>query len=510
MIARSIATALVGGFVSAATAGVGPPSLSGLSTLKAAYDATLDSRFDEAAVIASRCAEAPRAACDVVDLARRQWQVLLDPDDRSHDADMLAAVDRALIATRTWTAREPTRAEAWFYQGAALGVRIQLRVLRGQTLAAARDGRAIKSALERSLELDPQFADAEFALGLYEYYAGTAPMALRMLGRLLLLPGGNRASGLQRIERAALQGTLVAGEADYQRHFLYLWYERRFDEALGVLERLSTQYPNNPLFALQWAQGLEEYQRRTEDSRDAYERVARRLEGVPGRLPSSLRTRAVVGLASRLDALAETDLAEQWLEGEARSTITDAWQARVWLALGRAARRLGDADRADAAFRRVMSAPEGPTVAPLRREAARERRVAVNGPKAAAYRVALRAWRLAEIGRTDEAMPLLARAIAEDPSDAFTRARMGHVLVRLGRMDEAHAAFERVLADTEALPALVAHTALASALLFETQGNAAAARARFEHARDAFGASTRTQREARAGLVRLASRSRPA
>lgn len=509
MIPRSLATALVGGFV-AATAGMGPPPLSGLSTLKAAYDAVLDARFDEAAALTSRCAEAPREACDVVDLARRQWQILLDPDDRRHDADTLAAVDRALTGTRNWTAREPARAEAWFYHGAALGIRVQLRVLRGQTLAAARDGRAIKAALERSLNLDPQFADAEFALGLYEYYAGAAPMALRMLGRLFLLPGGNRAVGLQRIERAARRGTLVASEADYQRHFLYLWYERRFDDALDVLERLSTQFPNNPVFMLQWADGLDEYRRRTEDSRDAYARVLQQLDVAPGRLPSSLRTRAVLGLASRLDALAETDLAVQWLVREASSTLADVWQARVYLALGRASRRLGEVERADAAFRQVTTLPDGPMVAPLRREAVRERRVAVDAPKAAAYRQALQAWRLAERGRVDEALPLIARAIAEDPSNAFARARMGHVLVGLGRVTEAHAAFEHVLSDTAALPALVAHTALASALLFEAQGDDTAARARFEHARDAFGASSLTQRHARDGLVRLTTRRRPA
>lgn len=510
MILRSLGAAVVGGFVSVSVTAALAPPLSGLATLELAYDATLDARFEEAASVLARCDGAPREACDVVDLARRQWQILLDPDDLSQDAAALAAVDRALAGTRRWTEREPTRAEAWFYHGAALGVRVQLRVLRGQTLAAARDGRAIKRTLERSLELDPEFADAELALGLYEYYAGTAPLVLRMLGRLLLLPGGDRARGLERLERAALHGTLVASEADYQRHFLYLWYERRFDAGLDVLERLATQYPNNPLFLLQWADGLEEYRRRTEDSRDAYERVARRLEATPGRqLPSALRTRAILGLAARLDSLAETDRAVQWLERTTTRPDGDGpWHARSWLALGRAYRRLGDTTRAEAAFRRVAALGDGPGLGTLGREARRELGVRGNAAQAAAYRIALQGWRAAEAQRFDEAAALLGRALADQPHDVFARARLGHVMVRLGRPDEAHEAFERVLADPQTPPALVAGTALASALLFEAQGHEASARARFEHARDAFGASTLTKRQAIGGLARLAEKPR--
>ena len=58
--------------------------------------------------------------------------------------------------TESWTAQEPTRAEAWFYAGAAYGVRVQWRALRGERLAAARDGKRIKDVLERALALDPR------------------------------------------------------------------------------------------------------------------------------------------------------------------------------------------------------------------------------------------------------------------------------------------------------------------------------------------------------------------
>ena len=102
-----------------------------------------------------------------------------------------------------WTAAEPKRAEAWFYLGAAYGVRAQFRVYRVERLAAARDGKRIKESLEQALALDPSMHDAEFGIGMYRYYAGVAPAIFRFLRFLLLLPGGDREGGLAQLERAS-------------------------------------------------------------------------------------------------------------------------------------------------------------------------------------------------------------------------------------------------------------------------------------------------------------------
>jgi hypothetical protein len=107
---------------------------------------------------------------------------------------------------------------------------------------------AIKAALERALVLDPSMHDAEFGIGIYRYYAGVAPAYFRWLRWLLLLPGGNRAEGLAEMQRASQQGAIVRSEADYQLHVAYLWYERRFAEALTLIVNLQTRYPRNPLF----------------------------------------------------------------------------------------------------------------------------------------------------------------------------------------------------------------------------------------------------------------------
>jgi hypothetical protein len=116
-----------------------------------------------------------------------------------------------------------------------------------QRLAAARDGKRIKEALERALALDPALHDAKYGIGLYRYYAAVAPAALRMLRWLLQLPGGDREDGLRQMLDARTHGTLMRGEADYQLHLIYLWYEERSRDALTLIADLQRRHPHNPM-----------------------------------------------------------------------------------------------------------------------------------------------------------------------------------------------------------------------------------------------------------------------
>jgi tetratricopeptide (TPR) repeat protein len=213
------------------------------------YDAILDARFEEVGPLAARtCPPVPVEACQLLEAVAIWWRIQLAPHDRSRDAAFRTRVDGALVAAAAWTAREPARAEAWFYLAGAYGARAQWRVLRGERLAAARDGGRIRDALERALALDPDLADASFALGLYRYYADVAPMALKILRWMLLLPGGDREDGLRQMLGARHNGLVAASEADYQLHLIYLWYEKQPQPALDLLRELVSRHPRNPHF----------------------------------------------------------------------------------------------------------------------------------------------------------------------------------------------------------------------------------------------------------------------
>lgn len=239
-----------------------------------AYDLILDANFDEVAkVLPATCPPAPAVACQGLKALGLWWQIQLDPDSRSLDAAFLSAVNTAIADAERFAAAEPGRAEAWFYVGAAYGVRAQFRVARVERLAAARDGKRIKDALEKALALDPEMHDAEFGVGIYRYYAGVAPAIFKFLRFLFLLPGGDRAGGLLQLQRASQRGLLVRGEAQFQIHVLYLWYEHKAQEALSIIRGLQQRYPHNPLFHQIEAEILDVYLRDHAASVKASERL---------------------------------------------------------------------------------------------------------------------------------------------------------------------------------------------------------------------------------------------
>lgn len=235
-------------------------ALTGGARLAAVYDTILQARFDEArAQMAAACPPAPVEACRVLEVVALWWEIQLDPNNHRLDARLEETAAAAIRAGEAWTRREPGRAEAWFYLAGARGPLVQWQVLRGQRLAAARNGKQIKDALERALALDPALPDAYFGIGLYHYYADVAPATLKAFRWLLLLPGGDRAQGLREMLIARDHGELLRGEADYQLHWLELWYEHDPAAGLSLLRGLDRRYPSNPIFLQRIAEVQHEY-----------------------------------------------------------------------------------------------------------------------------------------------------------------------------------------------------------------------------------------------------------
>ena len=239
------------------------PSRTGITAaplVAGAYDLILNADFEGLEkALPHTCPPAPGVACLGLEALSLWWQIQLDPESTALDAPFLAKADAAIAEAQRMTAATPDSAEAWFYLGAAYGVRAQFRVHRLKRLAAARDGGRIKQALDRALALDPGMHDAEFGLGMYRYYADIAPALFRVVRFLLLLPGGDRTEGLRQLERAAAQGVLVRGEAQFQIHVLYLWYEKKWPQALEIIRDLQKRYPRNPLLRQIEAEILDKY-----------------------------------------------------------------------------------------------------------------------------------------------------------------------------------------------------------------------------------------------------------
>ena len=311
MVQPALVSALMTGLLVSPAAA---QELTGEAQLQRAYEAIFDARFDAVPQSLERaCPPAPAEACQLLDAVSVWWQIQLDPSNLAHDPNFRSKVDGAIAAADAWTRREPRRAEAWFYLGGAYGARAQWRVLRGERLGAARDGKRIKETLERALALDPALQDAYFGIGLYHYYADVAPIAAKMLRWLLLLPGGNKADGMQEMLRAREQAALIRDEADYQLHVIYLWYEKQPQHALDLLAQLRHRHPRNPLFPQLAAQVQDVYLHDLPGSLRTWQSLLGDARGRRVAYPELAEMRARLGIASVLERLNDTDAAIEQL-----------------------------------------------------------------------------------------------------------------------------------------------------------------------------------------------------
>jgi tetratricopeptide (TPR) repeat protein len=299
--------------IAVATLTVSLPAAGGLTEgprLAAIYNTIIAARFDDARVqIRDACPPAPEAACQTLAGVSLWWQVLINPESRLLDQPLNDAAAAAIATASAWTRREPENAEAWFYLAAAYGPLVQWRVLREERIAAAREGKKVKDALERALRLDPSIDDAYFGIGLYHYYAAVAPAYAKVLRWLMWMPGGDRAGGLREMERARDRGTILGGEADYQLHLAYLWYERQPQRALDLLIALDRRYPTNPLFLQRIAEVRDTYFHDASASASAYRELLERALAGSVYMPSIAEVRARLGIAHASIALGSYDVA---------------------------------------------------------------------------------------------------------------------------------------------------------------------------------------------------------
>lgn len=443
-------------------------SLTGAPQLRRAYDAIFDARFDEVpALLARTCPPAPPEACQVIDAVSLWWQIQLDPLSKVRDTQFQSKVEASIASTEAWAKRQPQRAEAWFYVGGAYGARAQWRVLRGERLGAARDGKRIKDSLERALMLDPRLQEAFFGIGLYHYYADVAPTAAKVLRWLLWLPGGDRAQGMREMLRARDNGELLGDEADYQLHVIYLWYEKQPRRALDLLERLRDRHPRNPLFLQLIAEVQDSYLHDLTASLRSWQALLDAAKAGRVAYPELADTRARLGAALELDRLFETDAAIEHVR-----TVIAAKPAAPYGAMAQAQLQLRHAlDR-------------------------------MNDP---AYRLSIEGWRALQRGELPAAARILGQALALRPDDPVTRFR--HAQLLLAQKNDAAALTVLdglVNARATTPPTFYASACLDAARLYERQRATARAIDLYRTARGVFGADRLTIDAADRALARLA------
>jgi tetratricopeptide (TPR) repeat protein len=173
--------------------------------------------------------------------------VRLPPAPRELVSQFDAAINRAIALARKRVAANPKDADAHYQLGAAIGLRASfVATIHGSMRAAFGSAREAYNAHERVLELDPKRHDAGLIVGTYRYLVAALALPLRWAAYVAGF-GGGREKGIRLVEEAAA----YSGENETDaRVALVLLYnrERRYDDALRVLEKLRAEYPRNRLF----------------------------------------------------------------------------------------------------------------------------------------------------------------------------------------------------------------------------------------------------------------------
>ncbi|MDE3137116.1 MAG: hypothetical protein KGL59_11115 [Acidobacteriota bacterium] len=173
------------------------------------------------------------------------WQLPKDPENPPY----LAAARKAVSLARAQLAKGDT-AKANLYAGMGYALEARVYGLRGGRMDTAKAGVKAREHLLKALQLDPQLADADTGLGLYNYYVDTLSPIVKLLRFFLGIPGGSKQQGMQQLRAAMEHGFLTAVEARFYLASNLRTYDHLYTEALKVAEPLVRQYPENPIFLL--------------------------------------------------------------------------------------------------------------------------------------------------------------------------------------------------------------------------------------------------------------------
>lgn len=141
-------------------------------------------------------------------------------------------------------------AEMHLYAGMGYIMRGRMLGLREDRRGTAHAGVSARQHLLRAKDLDPEMADADTGLGLYNYFVDTLSAITKMLRFFMGIPGGNKKEGVRELENAMQHGQLTAVEARFYLAKNLRTYDRDYARAADLLDPLVQQYPQNAVFEL--------------------------------------------------------------------------------------------------------------------------------------------------------------------------------------------------------------------------------------------------------------------
>ena len=178
-----------------------------------------------------------------------QRRVEIPADQRQRIEDL---TNKVISLADAQIANNPHDANAFFARGYAKGLHSAFITLADHAYySAAKQGYSARSDSEQTLKIDPQYADADMAIGIQQFAVASLPRFVRMLVGIAGV-GGNKQKGLDLLRVAATEGVVTPVQAKTSLS-LFLRHDARYPEALAVQHDLATEFPHDFLFRLEEA-----------------------------------------------------------------------------------------------------------------------------------------------------------------------------------------------------------------------------------------------------------------
>jgi len=286
------------------------------------------------------------------------YKYWLEENPQTSAQKFKAYADKAIKLSKQNLSSRPRLAEAWFCLGAA---NLYLGVYHGDRenwLRAFWHGKQGIDYFKKAVEIDPNYYDAYWGLGLCRYYAeARRSFILKTMSSLFLGIEGDRKKGLNELQLVAEKGVLARAQALFFLGFIYS-SEQEYEKALTCFQELTALYPDNPFprqFHILMLQNTGDYsQSLAMATRIAQEKSANRnpkfdisLYRILGNLYFDL---------NQFEA-AKTHY-HQALEIASRSHGQAKWVARANFQLGHSCEMLGQRQEANAYYQRVKKSDD--------------------------------------------------------------------------------------------------------------------------------------------------------
>jgi len=277
-------------------------------------------------------------------------------ENKAATAQFVQAVEQGLQLSKRMLDKNEDDPEAIFFMLTCHSYMAMLYNNQGESLKAVGESKKAYSYLRDGFKLMEKNPDFYFTTGLYNYYVERYPIDHPIVRPFMVFfADGDIPLGIRQMDVATRKAVFMRPVANYYLAHLLMKHETNPAKAAGYTKYLVDKYPNNPLFAMSYAESLLLAGRYAEARP-----YVQRLKQMPNKLvPLAYHTFSGM-LAEHLDK-DDKEAAEyynQSLKLPYNDPYTKEYLAFAYAGLARIAARNNDSNRAKMYYKKALSIGE--------------------------------------------------------------------------------------------------------------------------------------------------------